>query len=347
MARNQEKAQAMLNRLVQMRRDEFRKPVEQRPHLASECHDLHDCDKWRQEIVKEISKEVTLIQNGSLGEHKIRDMNDHINKSLREKKHWERQIKFLGGPDHIANAPKVLDGDGKQAMGADGYFYFGAARELPGVRELFERIIPDIPKRARFDLYKCIDADYYGFRDDDDGLLEKIEKKQEKLSRIQAEKEYKTLHGKKPITQKRKRDESGENKEGDEEKEEEEEAKEEEKIEESNEVVDVYRSHVPLPSQQEIEKLILEKRREELLAKLEEEEEIEELEEEIQEQLEKETKEREEIAQLERKVQEQEQQEKELQEQSQEKEINLKEQLDKETTDTDISSEIDLASKNL
>jgi len=86
MARNQEKAQAMLNRLVQMRRDEFRKPVEQRPHLASECHDLHDCDKWRQEIIKEISKEVTLIQNGSLGEHKIRDMNDHVNKLLREKK---------------------------------------------------------------------------------------------------------------------------------------------------------------------------------------------------------------------------------------------------------------------
>jgi len=66
-------------------------------------------------------------------------------------------------------------------MGADGYFYFGAARELPGVRELFERIIPDIPKRARFDLYKCIDADYYGFRDDDDGLLEKIEKKTRKI----------------------------------------------------------------------------------------------------------------------------------------------------------------------
>jgi len=176
MARNQEKAQAMLNRLVQMRRDEFRKPVEQRPHLASECHDLHDCDKCRQEIIKEISKEVTLVQNGSLGEHKIRDMNDHINKLLREKKHWERQIKFLGGPDHIANAPKVLDGDGKQAMGADGYFYFGAARELPGVRELFEKIIPDAPKRARFDLYKCIDADYYGFRDDDDGLLERLEK---------------------------------------------------------------------------------------------------------------------------------------------------------------------------
>jgi len=275
MARNQEKAQAMLNRLVQMRRDEFRKPIEQRPHLASECNDLHDCDKWRAEIVKEISKEVTLIQNGSLGEHKIRDMNDHINKLLREKKHWERQIKFLGGPDHIANAPKVLDGDGKQAMGADGYFYFGAARELPGVRELFEKIIPDAPKRARFDLYRCIDADYYGFRDDDDGLLEKLEKKQEKLSRIQADKEWKALH-KRP--KKLKKD--GENKE--EEDKEEEKEDEKEGIEgENEEVVDVYRSHVPLPSQQEIEKLILEKRREELLAKLEEDEEFEELEEEI------------------------------------------------------------------
>jgi len=158
----------------------------------------------------------------------------------------------LGGPDHIAAAPKVVDGDGKQAMGADGYFYFGAARELPGVRELFEKIIPDTPKRARFDLYKCIDADYYGFRDDDDGLLEKLEKLQENLARGNAERDQ----------QKNKRQKV-----------------EPEEKEDDDAAPDVYKSHVPLPTQEEIEKLIVEKRREELLAKLEEDEEFEELEE--------------------------------------------------------------------
>jgi len=33
---------------------------------------------------------------------------------------------------------RVTDADGKAAIGTDGYFYFGAARELPGVRELFD-----------------------------------------------------------------------------------------------------------------------------------------------------------------------------------------------------------------
>jgi len=35
-----------------------------------------------------------------LAEHKIRDLNDQINKLLREKYHWEKRIKELGGPDY-------------------------------------------------------------------------------------------------------------------------------------------------------------------------------------------------------------------------------------------------------
>ena len=35
-----------------------------------------------------------------LGEFKIRDLNDEINKLLKEKGLWEDQIKDLGGPDY-------------------------------------------------------------------------------------------------------------------------------------------------------------------------------------------------------------------------------------------------------
>ena len=35
-----------------------------------------------------------------MGEYKLRDLNDNINKLLREKGHWEDQIKKLGGPDY-------------------------------------------------------------------------------------------------------------------------------------------------------------------------------------------------------------------------------------------------------
>jgi pre-mRNA-splicing factor ISY1 len=41
-----------------------------------------------------------MLYPGMIGEHKIRDINDEINKLLREKGHWEKQILKLGGPDH-------------------------------------------------------------------------------------------------------------------------------------------------------------------------------------------------------------------------------------------------------
>ena len=41
---------------------------------------------------------------GSLGEHKIRDLNDEINKLLRTKAHWERRILELGGPNYEVTA---------------------------------------------------------------------------------------------------------------------------------------------------------------------------------------------------------------------------------------------------
>ena len=36
-----------------------------------------------------------------LGEFRIRDLNDEINKLLREKRHWEERILQLGGTDYM------------------------------------------------------------------------------------------------------------------------------------------------------------------------------------------------------------------------------------------------------
>ena len=36
---------------------------------------------------------------------RIRDLNDTIDKLVREKVHWERRIRKLGGPDYTQNAP--------------------------------------------------------------------------------------------------------------------------------------------------------------------------------------------------------------------------------------------------
>ena len=43
---------------------------------------------------------VFVVFAAGLGEFKIRDLNDEINKLLREKGHWQDQIKELGGPDY-------------------------------------------------------------------------------------------------------------------------------------------------------------------------------------------------------------------------------------------------------
>ena len=44
------------------------------------------------QVIREISKKVSQIQNAGLGEFRIRDLNDEINKLLREKGHWEARI---------------------------------------------------------------------------------------------------------------------------------------------------------------------------------------------------------------------------------------------------------------
>ena len=52
------------------------------------------------------------IQNAGLGEHLIRQINDELNGLLTEKANWERRIKFLGGPDHIAEKAKTFETHG-------------------------------------------------------------------------------------------------------------------------------------------------------------------------------------------------------------------------------------------
>lgn len=78
-----------------------------------------------------------------------------MNRLLREKTHWERRIRELGGPDYAVRSiidaflrfrvasnkisqqrSSVKSFDDDAIVGAGGYMYFGAARKLPGVQEL-------------------------------------------------------------------------------------------------------------------------------------------------------------------------------------------------------------------
>lgn len=243
---------------------EEKKEVERRPYLASDCEDVKKAEKWRRQIIGEVSKKVAQIQNAGLGEFKLRDINDEINKLLREKGHWEDRIKELGGPDYRKVGPKMLDHEGKEVPGNRGYKYFGAAKDLPGVRELFEQEPPPPPRKTRAELMKDIDADYYGYRDEDDGLIVPLEQEMEK--KVIAEKVREWKERQEAIAR-------GEIPKDDEEVEEEEvykpeeEEMEEESQEEAESEIPQFIAHVPVPSQKEIEEALLRRKKMELLQK--------------------------------------------------------------------------------
>jgi hypothetical protein len=65
--------------------------------------------------MRQITSKISAIQNGlfpfsprlnstcgsaSLGEHRIRELNDEINKQMRQKHYWEIRIRELGGGDY-------------------------------------------------------------------------------------------------------------------------------------------------------------------------------------------------------------------------------------------------------
>ncbi|KAI8089378.1 Isy1-like splicing factor [Halteromyces radiatus] len=180
MARNEEKAQSMLYRFREAQAAELGKITkkQKRPALATSVDNVGECERWRRDIMREISRGVSKIQDSTLSDYQVRDLNDYINKMMREKYHWEKRIRELGGPNYSV-APKMLDNEGKEVPGARGYKYFGRARDLPGVRELFEQEASGPVQRSRTELYKNIDADYYGYRDEEDGILLESEKEYE------------------------------------------------------------------------------------------------------------------------------------------------------------------------
>lgn len=175
MARNCEKAQGMLNRWWSMKRALVNKEDDERPkgirHIR-EITDLYECERWRKQVTANIIEKVEEIQNRARPENEIRALNDDINRLLRELYYWEIRIKELGGNDYraIKNA-KMYDAQGREIPGFGGYRYFGAAKDLPGVKDIYKREIPIAPEKTAAQLRKSIDEEYFGDAETLDGSL--------------------------------------------------------------------------------------------------------------------------------------------------------------------------------
>jgi pre-mRNA-splicing factor ISY1 len=73
----------------------------------------------------------------SLSDYQIRDLNDDINRMMKEKYVWEVQLRNLGGPNYGVGTTKIIDDEGKEVAGQRGYRYYGRARELPGYHSTY------------------------------------------------------------------------------------------------------------------------------------------------------------------------------------------------------------------
>jgi pre-mRNA-splicing factor ISY1 len=177
----------MLNKWTAMREGEQSKDSgflrrKKRPHLASEVDNLADAERYRGQIVAEIANLIGKIQNPALPDHELRELNDSINHKMREKFHWNKRVNQLGGLDynHIEKQRQVEQGDSQfSAVWAGGYRYFGAAKNLPGVKELLEKQALQQQQRASAKsashLFRNVSVDYYGWRDEEDGVLLELE----------------------------------------------------------------------------------------------------------------------------------------------------------------------------
>ncbi|WDK18098.1 Isy1-like splicing family protein [Colletotrichum graminicola] len=175
-ARNSEKAQSMLFRFREAQAADLGIidiGRTRRPRVITEVDSIPSCEKWRGQVLKEISRKVSKIQDTALSDYQIRDLNDEINKLMREKYMWEVQIRNLGGPNYMRGGGKIYDEQGREIPGGGkGYRYFGRARDLPGVKELFEaakaKATDEKPLETRDDLRKQVDAAYYGYAPDEE-----------------------------------------------------------------------------------------------------------------------------------------------------------------------------------
>ncbi|KAJ3369459.1 NineTeen Complex (NTC) component [Kappamyces sp. JEL0680] len=146
-----------------------------RPLTAAHVNSVSECERWRADLITEILGRVERISDPTLDDLRVRDLNDLINKRMKEKKMWEDKIRDLGGPDYSKNIKNDLVLGGATVPGTRGYRYFGRAKQLDGVRELFEQAATMQEKVRPQELVQRVDADYYGYRDEEDGILLRYE----------------------------------------------------------------------------------------------------------------------------------------------------------------------------
>lgn len=174
MARPSEKAQSALNRYL---REQEGGGSGRRPALASSCDNLADAVKWRSSVERDIRLRVSEVQHAGHGAARLRELNDAINRLLRARRHWHKRVVELGGRGGSLREPDSA------AFTHGGYRYFGAARDLPEVRDLVSRAAREREEADAeedpAEMYARLNDAYYNpvYDDEDEAALVGCEKK--------------------------------------------------------------------------------------------------------------------------------------------------------------------------
>src|SRR5204862_284681 len=124
-ARNSEKAPSMLFRFREAQAADLgilSAARARRPRLVTSVDSIPAAERWRGQVLREISRKVTRIQDPALSDFQVRDLNDEINRLMREKHMWEVQIRNLGGPNYMrgGGGARIYDEQGREIPGGAG-----------------------------------------------------------------------------------------------------------------------------------------------------------------------------------------------------------------------------------
>lgn len=130
MSRNKEKAQSGLNRYYEQKIQDagvITADPSNRPRRVQGVKSIAEAELWRKTILGEFLAKMSAINDPSLSDLELRDINDALNKIYNEKRAWEYHILSLGGNDYIRYEQKI-------GIRINGKTYFGRAKQLPEAR---------------------------------------------------------------------------------------------------------------------------------------------------------------------------------------------------------------------
>lgn len=189
MSRNKEKSQSMLHRYYQQQMAASSSLIggaDIRPRNVRSVTTIRECEKWRHDLIREVSRKITKIQDPLLTEAQIIELNDEINTLMRQKYAWEHHLVSLGGPNYLGKHVPGVSHTGMQ-FEPNGERYYGRAKDLPHVRELLDA---RETMRAEAEglqvelmLPKNLSAEYYGMVELDPCTLSEETEYSEKLAR--------------------------------------------------------------------------------------------------------------------------------------------------------------------